>query len=62
MRSREEIKADFERASPKDVLLTNEKEYLNWQRQKLLLEALQILDEKLVKLLMTLIERESHEI
>lgn len=42
MRSRKEIKADFERTFPQ-----RKEEQLNFQRQKLLLEAIQNLDEKL---------------
>ena len=41
MRSRKEIKADFERTFPQ-----RKDEQLGYQRQKLLLEAIQNMDEK----------------
>lgn len=49
MRSRKEIKADFERTFPQ-----RKDEQLNFQRQKLLLEAIQDLHEFLEKKLETM--------
>lgn len=51
MRSRKEIKADFERTFPQ-----RKDEQLNYQRQKLLLEAIQNMDEKFSMTLKSLAE------
>lgn len=51
MRSRKEIKADFERTFPQ-----RKEEQLNFQRQKLLLEAIQNMDEKFSMVLKGLAE------